>query len=439
MESTVLNFDKLPRATEIEASVIISLIVIGKHDDSEAQQAMLRLTEDCFFNKNTREIFQIIKTLFHKKQLFDAVSLLSIVKDDVYLFLSELITHGLCHFKHWLNDVDKLISYRILREQLLLLSNITNQALESPIVEDSLAIIAEGLKEITSTANPVRVNNKKSYEQIIEEILIEENENNLTIPVDIPNFPEVPKNSLITIAGRSGHGKTFFAIYLMDKLIESLPDSQNLYFNLEMAERVMIERHARLLGFKGYGKVLMKNSSPILLEKNVSLISVPMITIDEIETECRLSSLQKPLGVVVVDYLGLIRSKTKSERKDLEQSDIAKRLAALALELNCVVIGLIQVNRDFKNRPVGERVPQVSDSAESMGSVHSATWWLGIDQPQKDSMEPEFKDLFQIACRKNRHGNTFFVELEFRDERFFEYHRRYSDLPRLAPFVPENF
>src|SRR5690606_33454758 len=104
---------------------------------------------------------------------------------------------------------------------------------------------------------------------------------------------------------------------------------------------------------------------------NVSLVSEPLMTIDQIETECRLAALRQPLAVIVVDYLGLIRSKSRSERKDLEQGEIAKRLAALSLELNCIVIALSQVNREFKNRPVGDRCPVISDAAESMGSVHS--------------------------------------------------------------------
>src|SRR5574338_747465 len=93
-------------------------------------------------------------------------------------------------------------------------------------------------------------------------------------------------------------------------------------------------------------------------------------------------------------------------------------------------MALIQVNRDYKSRPVGDRCPQVSDAAESSGSVRSATWWIGIDQPQKDSQEIEFKDLFQVACRKNRNGSNFYTELDFVNEGFYKRERKFFEMAR---------
>jgi replicative DNA helicase len=195
-----------------------------------------------------------------------------------------------------------------------------------------------------------------------------------------------------------------------------------------MHERVMMERHARLLGVPGKDRTeIIRNGIAKLIEKNVSLISEPMITIEEIEIECRIAAMRQPIAVIVVDYLQLIRSKNKSESKHLEQSDIAKRLAALSIELNCVVIDLIQVNRDFKTRVAGDRCPVPQDSAESMGSVHSSSWWLGIDQPQCDSNDPEWQDMFQVQCRKNRgESGMFSLKLQFRNGMFSKWERPFS-------------
>jgi replicative DNA helicase len=137
-----------------------------------------------------------------------------------------------------------------------------------------------------------------------------------------------------------------------------------------------------------------------------------------------------------VDYLGLVGSKSKYDRKDLQQGDIAKRLAALSLELNCVVIALIQVNREFKTRTVGNRCPLTSDAAESMGSVHSSSWWLGIDQPQNDDNSAEYRDLFKVACRKNRgDAGMFEINLTFKNGMFSRYFRAFS--PRSSE--PDGF
>lgn len=274
---------------------------------------------------------------------------------------------------------------------------------------------------------------------IADEFLSEDYEDNTEIHVDIPGLPPVPNRALITIAGRSGHGKTFFALHLMDKLIDALPNKQTIYFNLEMDERVMMERHATLLGIQGNSrKDRISNGLGILLPKNVCIVSEPMITIEEIETECRIAAIIRPIGVIIVDYIGLIRSKARSERKDLEQGDIAKRLAALSLSLNCIVIALIQVNREFKNRPVGQRCPVTSDASESMGTVHSSSWWIGIDQPQADSNEPEWRDQFLVECRKNRgDAGLFDLKLKFKHGMFSKWERPFCS--SYSKSQPEGF
>jgi replicative DNA helicase len=188
-----------------------------------------------------------------------------------------------------------------------------------------------------------------------------------------------------------------------------------------MDEVVMLHRHAMILGGTGSTRnEVIKSKLPELLNKNVNLFTVPMITIEEIETHSRLAALRKPINVIVVDYVNLVTMKKRGESNSLDQNEIAKRLAALALDLNCTVIGLLQVNRASNNRPVGERIPQVADAADSMGSVKSATWWIGIDQPQKDDPDPTFRDLYQLACRKNRHGDNFYIDFDFKNGMFFK-------------------
>lgn len=414
-----------PCSPEIELRTLAALIHIGDSSHLRIQQAMLKLDAHCFQSLSNRALFELIYELFTKRQDFDFVQLISIVPHSLYELVSSIVQEQYVTTSHLEPDVDKLISYRAFRKQIRILINAVNFSLDALTPEESLEVIAESLQEINKSHSTTRKSYLRTYETIADEFLSSEVEDNTEIQIDIPGLPAVPNRALITIAGRSGHGKTFFALHLMDKLIDSIPDKQTIYFNLEMDERVMMERHAILVGTQGDSrKERIANCIARLLPKNVSLISEPMITIDEIETECRLASMRQPIAVIVVDYLGLIRSKSRSERKDLEQSDIAKRLAALSLELNCIVIALIQVNREFKNRPIGDRCPVTSDASESMGSVHSSSWWIGIDQPQADSDDSEWADQFRIACRKNRgDAGLFQTTLKFKGGMFSRWTR----------------
>lgn len=414
-----------PHSTEIELRTLSAMIHLGDPSLLKVQKAMLKLERECFNDSDNRIIFELIEKLFAKKQPFDFVDFISLVPTEQYNLVTSMV-HDDYVSTNWLErDVEKLLTYRALRKQLKILVNAVNSSLEATTPEDSIEAISEKLQEITKSHRATRKSYLRSYEVIADEFLAEDYEDNTEIPVDIPGLPPVPNRALITIAGRSGHGKTFFALHLMDKLIDAIPGKQTIYFNLEMDERVMMERHATLLGIKGDSrKSRISNGIATLLPKNVSLVSEPMMTIDEIETESRLASLRQPIAVIVVDYLGLIRSKARSERKDLEQGDIAKRLAALSLELNCVVIALIQVNREFKNRPIGQRCPVTSDASESMGSVHSSSWWIGIDQPQADSSDSEWRDQFLVECRKNRgDAGLFSLKLKFKYGMFSKWER----------------
>ncbi len=419
-----------PRGHELEIRTIAALIHLGDPKNHRVQKAMLQLDKDCFTNIDHRILFELIRDLVAKENPFDFVEFMTLVHEDQFQLLTQAVKDeyiGTLNLEH---DVSKLLAYRLWRKQLRILVDTVNFSLANQLPEEGLAVIGEHLQSL-SQVNSSQASIVRSYELIADEFLSESDDDNSQFLVDIPELPPVPNRALITIAGRSGHGKTFFALHLMDKIIDAHPDKQTLYFNLEMHERVMMERHAKLLGIKGFSRrEVIKNGIHCLMPKNVSLISVPMITIDQIETESRLASLRQPIAVIVVDYLGLVGSKSRYDRKDLQQSDISKRLAALSIELDCVVICLIQVNREFKNRPVGDRCPLVTDSSESMGSVHSSSWWIGIDRPELDDNSGEYQYLFMVACRKNRgDSGNFQFNLKFQNGMFSKW---------VLPFCPRR-
>lgn len=424
-----------PRGYEIEMRTVSALIHLGDPKNLRVQNAMLKLDRDCFADMDHKVLFELVQELFAKGNAFDFVEFSTLVSDEHYHLVHQAVKEDYFSTANLEHDVEKLIAYRMWRKQLKILVDTVNSSLEQTLPEEALIVIREQLQALSKTNSSNSDSIVRTYETIADEFLSEEEGDDSEFSVDIPDLPPVPNRALITIAGRSGHGKTFFALYLMDKIIDVHPDKQTLYFNLEMHERVMMERHARLLGIHGDSRrEVIKNGISMLMPKNVSLISEPMITIDQIETESRLASLRQPIAVIVVDYLGLIRSKSRSESKHLEQNDIAKRLAALSLELNCVVLGLIQVNRDFKTRPVGDRCPLTTDASDSMGSVHSSSWWIGIDQPQNDDDSGDYQDLFMVACRKNRgDSGQFKLNFKFKYGMFSKYYRPFSPSRKSEP------
>lgn len=427
-----------PRGHEIEIRTLSALIHLGDPNHIRVQTAMLQIDRECFTNIDHKILFDLIHQLFHKGNPFDFVEFMTLVPDEQYPLITQAVKEEYMFTTNLEYDVQKLLAYRSWRKQLRILVDTVNLSIEHTLPLEGLQVIQEQLQLLSKTNSSSSASIVRSYEVIADEFLSESDEDNSQFMVDISGLPAVPNRALITIAGRSGHGKTFFALYLMDKIIDVHPGKQTLYFNLEMHERVMLERHAKILGINGSSRrEVIKHGIAQLMPKNVSLISVPMITIDQIETESRLASLRQPIAVIVVDYLGLVGSKSKYDRKDLQQGDISKRLAALSIELDCVVICLIQVNREFKTRPIGDRCPLTTDSSESMGSVHSSSWWIGIDRPELDDSSGDYQHLFMVSCRKNRgDSGNFQLNLKFQGGMFSKWVRPFS--PRRDT-VPDGF
>jgi replicative DNA helicase len=417
----------IPFAIDIEKRVLGGLMFVGDHTSLEVQEAMLALNRESFYFPESKMVFDLIQKYYIAQNKFDFISLLDFVDPSCNLFFDTV------HQEYYTDtyiatDIITLNKLRTLRRQIDIIETIPKLISQEKNFDVSLQIISENLKKITESnqANPVNV--IKSCETLLEESYSRRGKNESAVVTDIHDLPPIPKRALITIAGRSGHGKTYFGMYLMDRIIDVSPGKHALCFNLEMHPDDMLERYSILLGVTGQDLYqILDSSSHLLLQRNFHMVSIPMITIEEIEIYSRVLANRNPLCVIIVDYLGLVTTKTKHPRKDLEQNEIAKRLAALSIELDCTVIAMIQVNREFKIRPVGQRCPIPSDSAEAMGSVHSASWWLGIDQPYLDNQDNEFKHVFQLHCRKNRHKTGLFkLEFDFRDGLFSPKSKNFS-------------
>ncbi|MEW6521928.1 MAG: replicative DNA helicase, partial [Thermodesulfobacteriota bacterium] len=83
---------------------------------------------------------------------------------------------------------------------------------------------------------------------------------------------------------------------------------------------------------------------PILVDDEAAL------TVSKLRARARRLRSEHNIGLVVVDYLQLMRGATKSERRDLEIGEISRGLKAMAKELAVPVLALSQLSRNLENR-----------------------------------------------------------------------------------------
>lgn len=422
-------------ALDIESRVLSSLMMIGEPKNIKSQQAMLALSSECFFNFESRELFCLINQQFNMGHPFDAYRMSSLVPISIFEYTNQVIplSWSLSNFD---DDIDFLVdSLRARRIRMRLdqtLKAFSQQG--NPAVACSIAI--DGCMEINSMA---LINEDHTYtnEKCAEYYLSNFHKTERVIPTGIESLDQVndggfKENGLITIAGRSGMGKTGFGVFLAHHLAKNHPAQHVLFYSLEMSFSDIYEK--RLSAIIGKhpsvaNKIERDKAIAQAFDTPFTIVTKPLATIDFIETNSRITHIKQPISVIVVDYLGIVQNNNKLESHVLRQADISLRLAALAAELNCIVIALTQVNRDYANRE--DKVPITSDAADSSGSERSSSYWLGIYRPEVDN-EYENKNEFIVKCRKNRFGNPWTVTFAFNNATFAEIDqtKQYKPMPQ---------
>jgi replicative DNA helicase len=121
-------------------------------------------------------------------------------------------------------------------------------------------------------------------------------------------------------------------------------------------------------------------------------------TLGSIVASARMSHARKPITLMVVDYLQLVRGdRNNGDSREREVAEVSRTLRLLALELNCVVVALSQLNDDGRLR-----------ESRAIGQDATAVWAVS------DSSNEGHKSI-QIPAQRNAESNVG-CELEFRGE-----------------------
>jgi replicative DNA helicase len=227
---------------------------------------------------------------------------------------------------------------------------------------------------------------------------------------------------LVILAGRPAMGKTSCAMNMAENaaIRYSVPVA---VFSLEMSKEQLALRllcsqsevplHKLRTGFLGNedwprlttGAGLL-TAAPILIDDS------PGQTVLEIRAKCRRLKAEGRLGLVVIDYLQLMRSNTPAENRVQEIAQISRGLKALAKELEVPILALSQLSRAVEQRGGGGR-PQLSDLRESGSLEQDADVVLFVYREvvyKPDTPEP---GKAQLIIAKQRNGPTDDVDMTF--------------------------
>ncbi|MDY0058503.1 MAG: replicative DNA helicase [Myxococcota bacterium] len=228
-------------------------------------------------------------------------------------------------------------------------------------------------------------------------------------------------SDLIILAARPSMGKTALALNIATN-VALLNQATVAIFSLEMSKEQLVTRtisaHARVsserirtgyLGDADFDELF--RAADELSQATIFIDDTPAINVMELRSKCRRIKSDHGLGLVVVDYLQLMRGPEGTHSREQEISEISRSLKALAKELSVPVIALSQLNRSLESRQ--NRRPILSDLRESGAIEQDADLVMFIYRDEVYNEKTEEKGVAEVIIAKQRNGPIGTVKLVF--------------------------
>jgi len=452
-----------PHNEEAERSLLSCLLI----DVNAFVKVGDSITSDDFYIKGHEIIYRTIAELFNKSQPIDVVSLgnrleetenIKDVGGKAYLVeLSNLVTTS-SHAKHYATIISKKATLRRLlnaANDIVSFSHDESEDVESVIDRSEQALFQVSNKLNTRAFVPVSDILSDAFERIDE---LHQNKGKLRgIPTGFTGLDSLlggmQKSDLVIIAARPSVGKTAFVLDLARQAALKSKQAVGL-FSLEMSKEQLVDRmicaeanvdlwkmRTGRLSEKGDTDDFSRIGHALgtLSEASIFIDDDPMCTVTQIRTKARRLKQEHGLGLIVIDYLQLIDSKTKIDNRVQEVAMISRSLKQLARELDIPVIALSQLSRSVENtKPSIPKLSHLRDSGaiEQDADVVMFLYRKSADKNYRpEDIAPEERNIGEIHIAKHRNGPTGVVKLFFDPTRvsFRNLDRAFAPKPAAYP------
>jgi replicative DNA helicase len=230
------------------------------------------------------------------------------------------------------------------------------------------------------------------------------------------------KADLVIVAARPSMGKTAFAMNLVENVL--LGGAPVLVFSMEMPADSLVMRMLSSLGRIDQTRVRsgklgeedwprLSSTMAMLNEQKLFIDDTAALSPTELRARARRVARENggALGMIMVDYLQLMRVPGLENNRVNEISEISRSLKGLAKELNCPVIALSQLNRSLEQRP--NKRPVMSDLRESGAIEQDADVIMFIYRDEVYNPESPDKGTAEIIIGKQRNGPIGTMRLAF--------------------------
>jgi replicative DNA helicase len=422
-----------PQNLEAEQS-ILSAILIENHTLPEVLEI---LSEKDFYREAHQKIFSAMVSLFERSEPADLITVSNLLKEQGNLesvggatYLAELVdtVPMATNATHYAKIIREKATLRRLIERA---ASITSRCFEDRgDMEDILDFAERSIFDISEdkvrpafhSLADILTDTYKAVEQAYEnKILV------TGLPTGYHQLDQLTSGfqpgDLVVIAGRPSMGKTALALNIAQSAAAETGIPVAI-FSLEMSKEQLslrlLSSEARIDSSKMRGGFLKESdlarinrAAGALYDLPIFIDDSPAISALEIRAKGRRMKMEKGLGLIVVDYLQLMRGRASAERRELEISEISRSLKALAKELNIPVVALSQLNRKVEDR--SNKRPVLSDLRESGAIEQDADVIVFIYRDEVYNQDPDNpnRGVAEINVAKQRNGPIGTVKLTF--------------------------
>lgn len=422
-----------PQNIEAEQSVLGAILI----DNIALTTALELLSYEAFYKDSHRKIFIAMTELFEKNEPIDIITLIDCLKRKNQYeavggtqYLVSLVT--LVPTSANIRYHSKIVREKALMRSLLhSVTDIASNVYEGELDVEELIDYAEKTifdisdKRINVSFVKLKDLIKDSFQMI--EQLYDRKETVTGIPSGFTKLDELTtgfqSGDLIIIGGRPSMGKTAFSLNIAQQVAINQKEPVAI-FSLEMAKEQLMFRmlcsEAKVDSNKIRKGFIIKEDWHKLTSAAANLAEAPIFIDDssgtnvlEMRAKARRLKVEHGLGLIIVDYLQLMRGRGNAERREQEISEISRSLKGLAKEIRVPVIALSQLNRSVETR-AGNKRPTLADLRESGAIEQDADVIIFLYRDEvynKDS--DKNKGLAEIIVAKQRNGPTGDIPLSF--------------------------
>lgn len=423
-----------PHNLDLEVSVLGALLL----DKDAIVKVVEFLRPHHFYRKSHADVFRTMLNLYEKREPIDMVTVPADLKkhkllDDVggISYLTELVNAVPTAAN--IESYARLIKDDATRRALISAAGeIGTLGFDSGDVDDVLdraeqILFSVSQDRTTQDFVPVKDTLEVTFERLDE--LSKQKGGLRGVPTGLKSMDKIlsglQKENLVILAARPSVGKSSLAINIA-QYAATVHKTGVAIFSLEMGRESIVDRMISAQGDIDNWRITTGNleaedfekysmAAGELSEAPIFIDDTPGVSALEMRTKARRLILDNDIGLIVVDYLQLMRGRNLDSRVQ-EVSEMSLALKNLARELKVPVLALSQLSRAVEQRG-GDKRPQLSDLRDSGSIEQDADVVMFLYRPDEEDREN-----YILIVAKHRNGATGEIPLYFKGDRtrFFE-------------------